>query len=155
MKTRIRDLSETDARAISAWHYEPPYDVYDMVEDSADLESMLDPVRRPDVWFAVDDEGTGELVGFAELHRYGDLVEIGLGLRPDLTGRGLGASFTEAVMAFAHDRWHPARFGLDVLPWNERAIRAYELAGFTRGVVYVRRFPDGAEVEFLRMERPA
>lgn len=116
---------------------------------------MLDPTAWPDVWFAADDSDTGELVGFAELRGLHDMVEIGLGLRPDLTGRGLGPSFIEALMAFARERWHPARFGLDVLPWNERAIRAYEEAGFLRGEVYVRRFPGGAEVEFLRMERPA
>jgi RimJ/RimL family protein N-acetyltransferase len=42
-----------------------------------------------------------------------------------------------------------------VLPWNERAIRAYEHVGFVRGDRYVRRFEDGAAREFVRMERPA
>lgn len=155
MQVRIRDFAEDDARAIATWHYEPPYDVYDMVQDPADLESMLNPAEWPDVWFAAEDVETGELAGFAELHVLGDVVEIGLGLRPDLTGARYGADFTEAVMGFARQRWRPARFALDVLPWNERAIRAYEKAGFVRGDVYIRRFPEGVEREFLRMERPA
>jgi ribosomal-protein-alanine N-acetyltransferase len=82
-------------------------------------------------------------------------VEIGLGLRPDLTGRGLGPAYIESGLAFARDRWAPARFALDVYPWNERAIRAYERVSFTRGDRYVRRFDDGDEREFLRMTRLA
>jgi ribosomal-protein-alanine N-acetyltransferase len=155
MRFRFRDFTETDARTIAAWHYEPPYDVYDMVQDPADLESMLNPQEWPDVWFAASDVVSGELTGFAELHLVGDMVEIGLGLRPDLTGAGFGPAFTEAVMTFARERWRPARFALDVFPWNERAIRAYEKTGFVRGDVYIRRFPGGTEREFLRMERPA
>jgi RimJ/RimL family protein N-acetyltransferase len=116
---------------------------------------LVDRPARPDVWFAVDDAQTGDLVGFAELTRIGDLVEIGLGMRPDTTGLGLGAPFTEAVMAFARERWRPSGFALDVLPWNERAMRAYERAGFVRGERYVRRFEDGTEREFVRMDRPA
>ena len=82
-------------------------------------------------------------------------VAIGPGLRPDLTGRGLGPIYTEAARAFARQRWRPSMSGLDVGPWTERAIRAYERAGFERGDIYVRRFPDGNEVTFLRMARPA
>jgi len=44
---------------------------------------------------------------------------------------------------------------LDVFPWNERAIKAYEHAGFERGEVYVRRFDGGIERRFLRMSRLA
>jgi len=72
-----------------------------------------------------------------------------------LTGLGLGAAFVEAAMMFARDRWAPRSFGLDVFPWNERAIRSYERAGFSRGEVYVRRFDGGNEVTFLRMGRRA
>ena len=151
----VRDMTRADADAIAPWRYEPPYDAYDWSEDPADLADLLDPAGWGDVWFAVDDADTGELVGFAELHVIDDLVEIGLGMRPDLTGRGLGAPFTEAILHFARERWGPVRFGLDVLPWNERAMRAYERVGFSRGDLYVRRFDDGVEREFVRMERPA
>ena len=70
-------------------------------------------------------------------------------------GSGLGAAFVEAAMGFARDRWAPRSFGLDVFPLNERAIRSYERAGFSRGEIYLRRFDGGNEVTFLRMGRPA
>lgn len=153
MRFSVRDMTPGDAHAIAAWRYEAPYDVYDWGEDPEDLAELLDPDAWPDVWFAVDDDATGELVGFGELTHRGGLVELGLGLRPDLTGQGLGAPFTEALMAFARERWTPAGFALDVLPWNERAMRAYEHVGFVRGERYLKRFEDGTEREFVRMER--
>ena len=155
MRWSIRDFTLPDAEAVAAWRYPPPYDVYDMPADPEDLESMMEPANWPDVWFAVDDLRTGGLVGFLELRAGAGEVELGLGLRPDLTGRGLGPGFVEATMEFARERWHLSRFALDVFPWNERAIRAYERAGFARGDVYIRRFPGGGEREFLRMTRPA
>lgn len=155
MRWSIRDFTAEDAEAVAAWRYPAPYDVYDMPADPEDMASMMEPANWPDVWFAVDDATSGELAGFLELRVDGDQVEPGLGLRPDLTGRGLGPGFVEATMDFARERWRPARFALDVFPWNERAIRAYERAGFVRGDVYIRRFPSGVEREFLRMTCPA
>jgi [ribosomal protein S18]-alanine N-acetyltransferase len=153
----IRPFTDADADAVASWRYPPPYDAYDASEDPSFEAELRDPVRWGEFEFAVDDAASGELVGFLELTAIGDqgCVEIGLGLRPDLTGRGLGPAYIGAAMVFARERWHPSTFALDVFPWNERAIRAYERAGFERGEVYVRTFPDGNEVTFLRMSRPS
>ena len=157
MRFSVRAFTGQDADAVAGWRYPAPYDVYDASEDPSFEEGMRDPERWGELEFAVDDAESGELAGFLELTASADhgSVEIGLGLRPDLTGRGLGPSYIEAAMAFARQRWRPSMFVLDVVPWNERAIRAYERAGFERGDIYVRRFPDGNEVTFLRMARPA
>jgi ribosomal-protein-alanine N-acetyltransferase len=159
----ISPFSDADADAVASWRYPPPYDVYDASEDPSIDPEMRDRERWGVTWFAARDAGSGALAGFLELVASdsdpevgGQVeVEVGLGLRPDLTGRGLGTSFVEAALAFARERWQPGSFTLDVFPWNERAIRCYERAGFVRGEVYVRRFPDGNEVTFLRMARPA
>lgn len=155
MEVSIRPLTTDDVRAMETWRYPPPYDPYDVAADPGDVGIMLAAADAGEGWFAADDAETGELVGFFEFVILGDEVEIGLGLRPDLTGVGLGPAYVEAGLAFARDRWAPVRFALDVYPWNERAIRAYERAGFVRGTRYLRRFDDGREREFLRMSRPA
>lgn len=157
MRFSIRPFTDADADAVTRWRYPPPCDAYDTSEDPSFEAGLRDPARWGELEFAVDDAETGELVGFLELTAIEDqgCVEIGLGLRPDLTGRGLGPDYIGAAMAFARVRWHPSTFALDVFPWNERAIRAYERAGFERGEVYVRTFPDGNEVTFLRMSRLA
>ncbi len=157
MRFSIRPFSEADADAVSSWRYEAPYDAYDAREDPTFDEEMRDSSRWGELEWAVDDAETGALVGFLELTwiEPSRLVELGLGMRPDLTGRGLGSTYVEAALAFSRMRWAPATFALDVFPWNERAIRAYERAGFVRGEVYDRTFPDGNVVTFLRMSRPA
>ncbi len=165
MKFTIRAFTGADADDIASWRYPVPYDVYDLTEDpSLDVE-MRESERWGATWFAADEAQTGRLAGFLELvaseseteggTRVEVEVEVGLGLRPDLTGKGIGASFVEDALTFSRERWRPSTFALDVFPWNERAIRCYERAGFERGEVYVRTFPDGNEVRFLRMARSA
>ena len=163
MRFTIRPFTEADADGVTNWRYPPPYDAYDVSRDQSLDDEMRDESRWGASWFAADDAGSGELAGFLELvageseSEAGTLVEveIGLGLRPDLTGRGIGVELVHAALDFSRERWSPTWFALDVCPWNERAIRCYQNAGFERGEVYDRVFEDGNEVTFLRMLRPA
>lgn len=156
-------MDETTARAMRRWQYEGPYAVYTVGDEGGDITEEVD---RRSPYFAV--HGDGELVGFfafgtsAEVSQQDEpalfgperSLTIGLGLRPDLTGRGLGASFVAAGLEFARQQFAPASFRLYVLSWNERAIRVYERAGFTRTRVFVQRNVHG-ENDFVEMTRPA
>lgn len=153
MTYRFAPMSDQDAQTIAGWHYDPPYDFYDWTADEDDLAELLDPARREGRYLSVRD-GRGQLIGLFALARHGCTVEIGLGLRPDLTGRGLGLEFLLAGLDFARERYAPARFRLSVAAFNERAIRVYERAGFRRGRRYPHRTNGGVHT-FLRMERPA
>jgi [ribosomal protein S18]-alanine N-acetyltransferase len=146
-------MSQRQARAVAAWRYDPPYDFYDAEADPEDLAELLDPVQREGRYFAVLRE-PGDLVGFFMFKLEGDIVEVGLGLRPDLTGGGVGLSFLLAGLEFARERYAPTRFRLAVAAFNQRAIRVYERAGFCQGESYMHR-TNGGEHAFLRMERPA
>ena len=145
-------LSQEEAEAIAEWHYPEPYSFYDWTADADDLRELLDPKLRGDAYWAVKDED--ELVGYFSFKRRRRAVEIGLGLRPDLTGRGLGADFLAAGLEFARERFSPGRFTLAVATFNERAIKVYERAGFARERVYMHS-TNGGEWEFLEMSRPA
>ena len=148
----FKQMDDDEAREISGWRYEPPYDFYDAVSDPGDLEELLDPERREDAYFSAFDEVL--LVGFFQFEVRGDTVDVGLGLRPDLTGAGLGLGFLLAGLDFARERFSPARFTLAVATFNGRAIRVYEKAGFRRGDVYTHR-TNGGEYPFLAMAREA
>ena len=148
----FKQMDDDEAREISGWRYEPPYDFYDAVSDPDDLEELLDPERREDAYFSAFDEVL--LVGFFQFEVRGDTVDAGLGLRPDLTGAGLGLGFLLAGLDFARERFSPARFTLAVATFNGRAIRVYEKAGFRRGDVYTHR-TNGGEYPFLAMAREA
>ncbi len=147
---------EADARAIMAWRYPPPYAVYNTEADGDADEAVLFAeyldTRSP--YFAVRNEAldpSGAVVG---LFCYGSsagvsleagaphLLEadgslnVGLGMRPDLTGRGLGLDFVLAGLAFGAEQYHPTLFRFYALAFNHRALKVYERAGFRRvGVV--------------------
>ncbi len=84
----------------------------------------------------------------------GGAVDVGLGLRPDLNGRGLGLGFVLADLEFARRRFAPDGFRLSVAAFNEGAILVYERAGFTRTEVFSHSTNDGGH-SFLLMAREA
>jgi [ribosomal protein S18]-alanine N-acetyltransferase len=157
-------MEEADARAIMAWRYEGQYAIYNW-EGEDDPEEMLD---RRSPHYAVKDEH-GELVGFfaygsaayvwgsAESHLYSEnnMITIGLGMRPDLTGKGLGLAFTRAGLDFAREHFKPDYFRLYVLTFNERAMRVYERAGFERTGIYTQLNPVYGNRDFVEMRRRA
>jgi ribosomal-protein-alanine N-acetyltransferase len=142
----IRAMTAEDAEAIAAWHYPGESAFYDWDQDPGDLAELLDPGEWGRRYFAADAEG--ELAGFFVFKSNEDSTEIGLGLRPDLTGQGLGARFLEAGLRFAGAE----RYTLAVAAFNRRAIVVYERAGFAVTERFVHH-TNGADHDFLRMER--
>ena len=138
------EISPADADTFSQlerWRYPPPYDFYD-----GDVEPVLNAER----FFGARDE-RGELVGFYYFEPKPPDLDYGLGLRPDLTGRGLGLEFFLTGLAFARERYEPRRVFLHVAEFNERARRVYERAGFRVVSRHVRSFERFGEVPFLTM----
>lgn len=147
----FQPMQEQEARANARWHYPGPCSFYDMEQDPEDLEEFLNPESWPGRTYAVLNE-RGELVGFFTLKEEGNTVEIGLGLRPDLTGKGMGLAFVRAGLDFARRHFSPQRFSLAVATFNQRAIRVYERAGFRPTGVSIQP-TNGGEHEFARMIR--
>lgn len=137
----ITPLGPEDAAVVDAWSYDPPYDFYDGEDE---------PVLNTERFFVVRDGD--EIVAFYYFDARQDSVEIGLGLRPDLTGKGLGLEFFLEGVAFAHDRFPGRRVTLNVAAFNERAITIYERAGFRRTGEHTRTFDRWGEVPFVEME---
>jgi RimJ/RimL family protein N-acetyltransferase len=125
----------------ACWRYPPPYDFYD-----GDQE----PVKNPERYFAVRDERS--LIGFFYFERKGDTLEYGLGLRPELTGRGFGEEFSRAGLEFGRARFRPKKIILNVAAFNERAIKVYERLGFYEVGRHTRNFKRWGAVEFVEME---
>ena len=153
MEFQLGPLSEQDAREILAWRYEGFYAFYDPASDADDAALFLDPDHRARHLLAARD-GTGGLRGFFELQERDGVVEVGLGLRPQDTGCGLGASFLEAGLRHARSALRPRTFRLYVAAFNRRAIKVYERAGFREAGRETRQLA-GRGWEFLVMEREA
>ena len=150
----FRPMNDEEAHEISGWSYDPPYDFYDATSDPGDLAELLGRKRRQEgAYYAAFDE-RGALVGFFQFEKKGRIVEVGLGLRPDLTGRKLGLRFMLAGLEFARRHFSPTGFQLSVATFNERAILVYECAGFRRGEVFMHH-TNGGDHPFLLMTREA
>lgn len=132
---------------IMGWHYERPYDFYDTDADP--------PTNAERYRVVTGDDGRVEAFWYFEAPEPG-VIEVGIGLRPDLCGRGLGERYMREELEYAQGEWQPRTFRLYVASWNERAIKLYERLGFREvGERHTRTFERFGEHEFMRMERPA
>jgi ribosomal-protein-alanine N-acetyltransferase len=112
------------------------------------------PARRGDAYIAVEDEAV-ELIGyFCFKPAEPGTIVIGLGLRPDRTGCGLGGAFLQAGLDHARMHHRPKEFALAVATFNERTITVYERAGFDVVRTYMHH-TNGGDWEFAEMRRPA
>jgi ribosomal-protein-alanine N-acetyltransferase len=156
---RFAPMDETAARAIVTWHYEVPYDVYNLgLEDEGQvINCFVDPANA---YYAMLYLG-GSLVAYCCFGAegqvpggdYGDpALDVGLGVRPDLTGQGLGGTFVAAVLHFARQELAPAQFRVTVAAFNERALKVWKKAGF-RPVQRFERTYDG--MTFVVLTRAA
>ena len=141
MDVRIEPASAETQRELTTWRYPPPYDFYN---------GDVDPVVNPERYFEARDE-RDDLVGFYYFEPKPPDLDYGLGLRPDLTGRGLGLDFFLAGLAFGRERYRPRRVFLHVAAFNERARRVYERADFRVVSSHVRTFERFGAVQFHTM----
>lgn len=144
-------MTQSDAEQIALWHYDGEFSFYDMENDPDDLRELLSPDERADsYWSAYSD---GVLTGFVCIQPNGSTAEIGLGLRPDLTGKGLGSSFLQAIEQLTQCLF-PAvsELSLAVAAFNLRAQKVYKRAGFLMcGQKTVET--NGGQYPFVRMKK--
>jgi ribosomal-protein-alanine N-acetyltransferase len=131
---RIAPLTREHAADISTWRYDAPYDVYDMA--GVDPDELLDPEAGYHAVLAGD-----RLIGFRSFGTDGQVpgweyddsaLDTGGGLRPDLTGQGIGRTVIAAGLAFGRARFAPAAFRVTVASFNARALHTVESLGFER-----------------------
>lgn len=140
MRYTIEKMDEAWAGIISEWRYDGSYSFYDMDDTNETIEELCDGS-----YYSVLDDNGG-IVGFfcfgasAQVppgRRFGvyeskNYTDIGLGMRPDLCGQGLGTDFLRQGMTFALRQLSAENFRLTVASFNKRAIKAYEKVGFVK-----------------------
>jgi RimJ/RimL family protein N-acetyltransferase len=145
----FRLMDEVGAREVLAWRYPPPYDVYNASADriDADVKALLDPENS--YYLVCDSAGTvlayccyGPDARVPGGDYRADALDVGLGVRPDLTGRGQGSRHVSAVLQFGHTIFGPTACRVTVARFNGRALRVWRKAGFQQ-VQTFRRKTDG------------
>lgn len=126
----VRPLRAGEGAQVGAWTYPPPFDIYEVGTDAGE------PSAKAGYLAVVDD--TDALVGFVVLGSEArvpglevvpGVVDIGVGMRPDLVGRGLGRKLGRAIGRMVNTRPEPhAR--IVVKKWNQRSLRLARALGF-------------------------
>jgi ribosomal-protein-alanine N-acetyltransferase len=159
MSLIFKPFDETSAYTIVSWRYEPPYDIYNLLNPPGeeDIQYLLDPQNA---FHRIVDESEN-LLAFCSFGQDGQVpggdysthaLDIGLGLRPDLTGQGRGLIFVNAVLDFARHTFAPTRFRVTVAEFNQRAWRVWEKAGFRRVQIFQK---DGGGQNYIVLLREA
>lgn len=149
----LTPLAREHAEEIVTWRYPEPYDIYDMT--GADPAELVEPELGFHAVLAGD-----QLIGFRSFGPDGQVpgwvyddgaLDTGGGLRPDLTGRGLGRAVISAGLAYGRTRFAPPAFRVTVAAFNARALRTVESLGFEQ----VGSFPASLDArEFVVLVRP-
>jgi RimJ/RimL family protein N-acetyltransferase len=157
---RVLSMNKEIADIISNWSYELPYSLYSFDGSYECVREFLNGYY----FYVVSD--FGELMGFVcyrdsacvpagfSVGAYDrkDLMDIGLGMRPDLCGQGKGLRLLNAGMDFGKNFYGMEKFRLTVATFNKRAIRVYEKAGFLKGTIFLNKSDIGT-IEFQTMIR--
>lgn len=156
MKFRIQPISQQYAQNITSWQYEDAYSMYNL-SDLA-LQVLRDPDNR---YYAVLDE-FGQLSGYCCFGREARVpggeypetrqlvLDVGVGLHPEMVGRGSGHAFVDAILSFAKEEFNPESFRVSIAKFNKRSLKTFQKHGF----VETNRFGRNSDgLRFIQLER--
>ena len=158
MELTIRQVSIEQAREIAAWRYEPPFSLYDLLEEDCSL--LWEPTNR---YYSVLDHdrallgyccfgNEARVAGGSYNEQEPTVLDVGVGMHPDKIGKGLGNKFIDAVLQFGKVRFSPAKFRVTVAAFNQRSLKAFCKLGFERTFVFQRSQDD---MKFIQLEKIA
>jgi aminoglycoside 6'-N-acetyltransferase len=121
---RPADADAGDVDRLVAWHADPEVSRF-WDDETFTRTEMEERLARPDVeaWIV---EENGEPVGYLQTHPEG----LDMFLVPAARGRGLGPDAARAMARHLVDERGHTRVTVDPYEWNEKAVRAWERAGF-------------------------
>ncbi len=132
---RFRRFQEEDAMIVASWRYPGPYSAYDLdPKDAKVVGALLQPDHN---YHAILRDN--EIIGYFCLGKDARVpgwdydekaLDLGLGLRPDLTGQGEGRAYLEAVLSCIRQQRPGVALRATIASWNQRAIRLCRNAGF-------------------------
>lgn len=127
----VVSFSENDAKDICQWKYEGDYAVYNYPSWDECINMKLaftNEKTRQEQYYKV--LKAGEKLGYFRLEEKDNAIELSVGIVPDKCGFGNGDMLINLALAKISELYSGTRIMLTVRPFNRRAIRVYEKAGF-------------------------
>jgi ribosomal-protein-alanine N-acetyltransferase len=157
MDVYFSPMDEDSARQIALWQYDPPWDVDNIPAEK--IEQHLDSVFGPANTFYCMREAQGHLCGYVSLGDDGQVpggdygqsaIDIGMGIRPELTGKGNGEKFVVSIIEFIIEKYTPDRLRVTIAEFNPRAQKVWRKNKFQATQRFI-RVTDG--MPFILMTR--
>ena len=137
MNYSAKKMNYENAVLISKWKYDSPYDFYNSEESEEYFDELIN-----DNYYSI--HNIDEMIGFycagsastvpnevsKKIYADDDYIDIGFGMRPDLTGKGSGREFVKFIMNSVLKTYPGKKLRLTVADFNKRARRVYEDVGF-------------------------
>ncbi|MBV6625951.1 MAG: GNAT family N-acetyltransferase [Rivularia sp. (in: Bacteria)] len=151
-------MNEESARIILSWRYDVSLDFYN--PNPSDIEETVEDFLNPENSYYSIFNNRNELVayfcfGADALVKGGnydvEALDVGFGLNPNLSRRGITFRIINAVYDFAKSHFSTALFRVTVAEFNQQAIRLYKKAGFKQ-VEKFQREQDGMYFLVLTLE---
>jgi len=136
MELSFQIMNQKFATEIVKWQYKEPYEVYGFTSEDA-AKAVEDLIAIKNGFYAVLNKN--ELIGFRSFGPDGRVnggiydeshLDTGGGIRPDLTGKGLGSKIILEGLRFGSREFGTRRFRVTIADFNKRATKACQRIGF-------------------------
>ena len=146
-------MNEEYARQITEWNYEGEYSDYNLpsYEECKNKKYGITREDRKDnyIVYTINDE----VVFYSNMKEMdNNKLYIGVGLKPEYCGKGLGNFFLNDSIIEMKKRYPERTLFLEVRSWNKRAIKSYEKIGFKITNTVISKDRLGNDTEFIEME---
>ncbi len=151
-------MNEESARIILSWRYDESLDFYN--PNLSEIEETVQDFLNPENAYYSMFNNCNELIAYCcfgtdarvKGGNYNiEALDVGFGMRPNLTRRGITFRVINAVYDFAQSHFSTTLFRVTVAEFNQQAIRLYEKAGFKQ-VHKFQRKQDGIYFLVLTLE---
>ncbi len=148
---KIEPMNRDYALEYTKWEYASPYEFYNTPPSG--IGETMDEILGDsgmDYYSVLDEDGS--LFGMYEYSFHGKIMEIGLGIRPELCGQGYGKDFVRQCISFGREKYaYTDVIRLMVADFNTRAIHLYRSVGFVE-TDRINKVSFGKPVTFIVME---
>jgi len=154
-KLRYLPIDESSAREFLTWKYEAPYEIYnyDPAHFEKDLAYHLNPVNNIHSIYREN-----ELIGYCSFGRDAQVpggdysenaLDIGMMIKPELTGQGMGSSFVANIIQHAVTEYIPTKLRVTIMASNLRARRVWEKNDFVTAQQFSGNMGDKGRSDFV------
>lgn len=124
-------MTEQEKELIADWDYKGEYQIYNMPSYQEQKKlgvAFGNPMCNKNFYAYYDGN---QLIGFTNILEEPHEVFIGIGVAPNICGRGYGQKILRLAQNISKSLYPRKPLYLEVRTWNTRAIECYQKAGFS------------------------